>query len=364
LRSARDHGLDAARAIAIMCVVAGHAVASFMVTPIGWAIQDRSRFLGADLAAWIIRAFAMPTFFWLAGYFSRALLVDAGARAFVASRITRIFVPLALLLVPMSVVVGELWDWGREVATRAAVPDHIPRLRSSELEIFLGHLWFLYYLLWLSLAALVIARVARSVPARLPVLAVPAMLTIGVLGYLGTLHTDTPLGFIPDLPILLYMGAFFAWGWLVHARPDELARYARRAWPALAIAAVLLGVVIVTLYRGLHASEPPPLYGSVASALFTIAVMVFLLGACVRYLVRPRPLLRLASRSSYWCYVVHLPVAVLLQILLARVTIPGPLKYLAILTATASVCVASYMLVARRAPRSARNVSRSSEPHR
>jgi len=45
----RAAGLDAARAIAMMLVVATHAALSFMVTPIGWAIQDRSRYLGVDL---------------------------------------------------------------------------------------------------------------------------------------------------------------------------------------------------------------------------------------------------------------------------------------------------------------------------
>jgi glucan biosynthesis protein C len=347
----RIAGLDAARAIAMFFVVGTHAAVSFMVTPIGWAVQDRSQNLGVDLWVWIVRAFAMPTFFWLAGYFSRAVLASSGVSGFVRNRALRIFVPLAIALVPCSLALGAIWDWGRDVSTRATVADNIPKFQSSEFEIFLGHLWFLYYLLWLSLAALAIAALLRHLRARVPILAVPFAMTCGVLVYVGALHTNTPLGFVPDVPILVYMGGFFAWGWLVHARPDELAHYARRCWQSLAIAPVFLAIVIITLARGLSVIESPPLYAIIASSLFSVSIMVFFLGACVRYLARPRPLLQLASRGSYWFYILHLPVVVALQVALARVAIPGPLKYLAIVAVTTVACVGSYAVASRVAPR-------------
>lgn len=360
----RNAGLDAARAIAMLLVVCTHAALSFMVTPIGWAIQDRSQHLGVDLWVWIVRAFAMPTFFWLAGYFSRAVLVSAGARGFAQNRATRILMPLALALVPCSLLLDLLWDWGRAVAARATVAANIPKLQSSELELMLGHLWFLYYLLWLSAAAVAISAAVRRVPARLPVLALPAVLTCGVLAYLGALHTDTPLGFIPDLPILVYMGAFFGWGWLVQARPAELARYARYAWYAAALALGCLAAVVVTLARGLAVVEAPPLYAIAASAGFSIAVMVWFLGICVRYLAQPRALFRLAAESSYWFYIVHLPLVVALQIAVSQLAVPGPLKYVAIVTITTAACLGTYALVSRVPVGRRRQASRSSSAHR
>ena len=367
---ARHHGLDAARALAMMLVLSGHAMVSFTVTPVGWAIQDRAQFLGVDLYAWVVRAFAMPTFFWLAGYFGRALLDGAGFRAFMRNRVTRILAPLAVMLVPVSYALSYLWDWGREVGTRAAVADNMPKLKGSEFEILLGHLWFLYYLLWLSLAAVAIHVLARHVRTRVPAIVLPVVVTTAVLLWLGAMHTDTPLGFIPDVPILIYMGAFFGWGWLVQARPAELARIARYTWHALALAPVFLAVVIATLYRGLSVVEPPPAYAIAASALFSIACMIFLLGACMRYLDdRPRPLLQLASRASYWCYILHVPVAVLFQILLYNVPLFGPLKYLVILTATTVICLGVYALGSsrfspRKTERNQRPVSRISAPQR
>ncbi len=347
---ARNDGLDAARAIAMVFVVTAHAVLSFMATPIGWAVQDRSQSLGADLYAWIVRAFAMPTFFWLSGYFSRAGLDADGARGYVRSRVGRIAIPLALALVPMSLVLDWLWDWGREVATRSAVADNIPKLQDSELPIVLGHLWYLYYLLWLSFGAVIVAHLARAVRLRIPsglnVLVVPAVFTFGALAWLRAVHTDTPLGFIPDVPIALFMGGYFAWGWLVRGRPEELARYGRRAWSALALAPVALSIVLVTLYRGRETVEPAPVYASAASALFAICMIVGLLGLCVRH-GRPHRLLRLASESSYWVYVVHVPVVVALQILVARLEVPGIVKFGVIVAATCVSCMGSYALVSR-----------------
>jgi glucan biosynthesis protein C len=368
MSEARHHGLDAARAIAMMLVLSGHAMVSFTVTPVGWAIQDQSRFLGVDLYCWIVRAFAMPTFFWLAGYFGRALLDGHGLRAFAKNRVTRILVPLAIMLVPISYALSYLWDWGRAAGTRVAIADNMPKLKASEVEIMLGHPWFLYYLLWLSLAAVALQAIGKRLRIRVPAIVLPVVVTTAVLFGLRAMHTDTPLGFIPDLPILVYMGAFFAWGWIV--RPAELARYTRYAWHALALAPIFLAVVIAALYPVLTVVEAAPLYGIVASALISITCMEFLLGACLRYLdARPRPLLQLASRASYWCYILHVPVAVFFQIVLANVPLFGPLKYLVILAATTALCLGAYALGSsrfspRKALRSQRPVSRISVPQR
>lgn len=355
---ARHAGLDAARTVGTIFVVATHAALSFMVTPIGWAIQDRSQNLGVDLYVWAMRAFGMPVFFWLSGYASCAILVKRGPKAFLANRLRRIFVPLAIALVPCSLAIDALWDWGREVGQRGVVPDHIPRFSGSELPILLGHLWYLYYLLWMSLVAVVVARVLRTLraPSGLGILVVPAAISIGALVYLRALQTDTPLGFIPDVPILVYMAAFFAWGWLVHARPDQLARYAEHAWRALAIALALLAIAVTALARG----GAPPLYAIIASGLFTIAMIVVFLGLHVRYLSQPSPRLRLASDAAYWTYIVHLPIVVALQIVVARLAVPGVLKYAAILAVTLAICFVSYDVLVRRL----QTRSRSSSPHR
>ncbi len=367
---ARHHGLDAARAIAMVLVVATHAAISFMETPIGWAIQDAHGHLGVDLAVWIVRAFVMPVFFWLSGYFARAVYERGGAGGFVRHRVARVLVPLAAALVPCSLALDALWDWGRALEGRAEVAANLPKLQGSGLPVTLGHLWYLYYLLALSAIALAAVPALRRLRARRrsrrarprppalrsrapggpALLAAVAAAVVAVLAASRTLHLDTPLGFAIDPAVAAYMGAFFVWGWHVHAHPAELDRYARHAWLAAVAALLLLLAVSGALRAAADPAHPapPPLYAIAASGLFTVALVVAFLGLSIRRARRPSAVLRLASESSYWCYVAHLPLVVLLQIALARAAVPGPLKYAAIVAATLAACLATYELAIRR----------------
>jgi glucans biosynthesis protein C len=48
------------------------------------------------------------------------------------------------------------------------------------------------------------------------------------------------------------------------------------------------------------------------------------------------------SDASYWCYLVHLPLTVALQIGVAELPWPGLLKYAIIMTGTIAACLGSY----------------------
>ena len=353
MAEARHHGLDAARALAMVAVLAGHAAISFMETPIGWAIQDDYRHLGVDLSIWILASFAMPGFFWLSGYFARAVHEHGGPGGFLRHRVTRVLAPLLVALVPCSLALDALWDWGREVGGRAEVATNIPKLQASGLPITLGHLWYLYYLLAMSLVAAAVVPLARRLRVGAlhggALLLLVAAIVIGVLAAMRTLHLDTPLGFVIDLPVAAYMGAFLLWGWHVHAHPGDLDRYARHAWHAAAAALLLLLAAVSVLHDAADPSRtaPPPLYAIAASGLFTMALIIAFVGLCHRF-ARRRAFFRLASEASYWFYVAHLPIVVFLQIALAHLGIPGPLKYAAIIAATTAACLATYDLVIRR----------------
>jgi glucan biosynthesis protein C len=344
----RHPGLDAARVYTVLLVAMGHAAIAFMVTPIGWAIQDDSRFVGVDLVVWIVRAFAMPVFYWLSGFFARAILVERGAAGFVRHRVTRVLVPLALAIVPCSLALDALWDWGRAIAGRPEVTENLPRLEASKLPVTLGHLWYLYYLLVISAIALAVTLAARRVriagPRGAGIVVVAAVLAALPLAVAGVLHVDVPLGFRIDPAVTAYHGAFFAWGWLVRGAPDQLERYAAHAWRWLAAAALLLAAVVPALRDAAldAAFRRAPLYAIAASAGFTIAMVGGLLGLCVRYARRPHRVIGFASQASYWFYITQFPVVVLLQIEFARVALPGVIKYVAIVAITAVVCFGSY----------------------
>ena len=70
------------------------------------------------------------------------------------------------------------------------------------------------------------------------------------------------------------------------------------------------------------------------SAAFSCLAVAVFLGASGRLVTRERPLVRLLADASYFTYVTHMPLVVLLQIGASRLAWPGPLKYAGVVTLT------------------------------
>lgn len=334
----------------MLLVVSGEAAASYMVTPIGWAVRDDSRFIAVDLWVWVVHALAMPVFFWLSGYFARRIYVYGGGARLLRNRLTRVVVPLALAIVPSSLALDALWTWGHELAGRSASAaggavstTAIAKLVGSQPPLTLGHLWYLYYLLVVSAVAAVAAALTRRLRIAAPrsdgILPLTFALAVLPLAIAGILQPAIPVALRVDPVVTIYYGAFFAWGWMVHAARDQLVRYARHAWHFALVAAGLLAVVLPSLYEG-----RAPLYAITASAGFTLATVAAFLGLCVRYVRRHHRSVELAADASYWVYLVHLPLVVVLQIGFAQLSWPGPVEYLAIVAIALVCCFGSYAL--------------------
>jgi glucans biosynthesis protein C len=361
----RWHALDGIRALAILLVISAHGLMSFMETPIGWAIQDGSRHLAVDGFIWVVRGFIMPVFFWVSGFFARATVEKIGLGGFSRQRLQRVLIPFLLVLIPTSLALNALWDWARELAGgRADVSASLPLLRASELPITLGHLWYLYYLLVMSggAALLVLGQrllARRALPRRPwpPVRGslIPVLLVVPVAALLaaaGKLHLDTPLSFLVDPTIAVYYGLFFAWGWKIHGQKEDLSIYARHPWLYLTAALALLIVIVPALLQstGDTALATPPPGALIASAAFTCFTTAAFIGFCCRHVRRHHPWVRLVSDASYWSYVVHLPLVVFLQILLATVSWPGGLEFAAILACALVFCLVTYRYLIQRTP--------------
>jgi peptidoglycan/LPS O-acetylase OafA/YrhL len=350
----RLHVFDALRAFAMLAVVFAHSLLSFMDTPIGWAIRDTSTWLGADFLVWCIRAFVLPLFFLLSGIFAHVVCERDGLGAFAKRRTTRLLGPLAIFLVPVSLAMNSMWDWGRELAARngagrADVAQAVPHLEASELPVTLAHLWFLYYLLIVSLvigAAIwsvrrllagrqgYLSRLTWSPLALVPLLAV-------VLWWAGKLQLDTPLGFVPNIPVFVFHAAFFVWGWWMYPNIEQKMRaLAQRtlAWGVVAI--VSLGLTLPDLLAG--PDTAPSVLGLIGSAGLSVALTATVLGLGTRLVKTTNSAMRTLSDATYWCYIVHLPVVVLLQISMSQVALPGLVELVVVFGGAMGVSLGSY----------------------
>lgn len=367
--------LDAARAFALLLGIVFHAGLSFMPVFIGWAVQDvsTSPVVGAFFV--VSHAFRMETFFLLAGFFTHLTLHRRGLPALLRSRAIRILVPLVLGWFVLRPLIVSGWTMGAaslrgDFDFWAALVAGFRSLESLPDGLFTGtHLWFLYYLALITGAALMLrailaaARLGQIIPradglvawlvkSRLGLLALAAP-TAAVLWFMRIWGVDTPdRTLVPQLPVLAIYGGCFLFGWMLsrqHALIDQFGRLSADRWLAAGIGTtgslVLIGAV------GLDPAHPHHMLGKVGFvvcyALMMWSLVSLTLGLFRWLCQQPRRWIRYLADSSYWLYLVHLPIVVWLQVAIAEVEAHWTFKLAFISLATGAVCLLTYDLFVR-----------------
>jgi peptidoglycan/LPS O-acetylase OafA/YrhL len=313
----------------------------------------------------------MPVFYVLAGFFAALLLERRGTVGFVRNRLLRVLVPFAAGWAVLFPLVAALAVAGASLS----VPGASPLAAALRLFSSLGvlhrrpdpmHLWFLEYLLVYYAIAIVavtcfqqLGGIARHVdrvfrmtvrsplgPAMLAVLMVPVLLRMEA----GAI--DDPSGFVPEPRIVAAYAIFFGWGWLLWRNVECLSALPNRRrasiFVALGVVAALSGYL---LWYWLRSTERDAELGLMASAwCLGLAMWLFifgLMGLCIRFLDRPISWIRYVSDSSYWAYLVHMPVLLLFQIVVAGTDWIPALKAIVVFAASVATLLGSYHLLVR-----------------
>ncbi|MBW7963698.1 acyltransferase family protein [Bradyrhizobium sp. BR 10261] len=376
--SERLHALDALRGIALLLGIVLHATLSFVPSsPRFWVIQDTHPSLILSLLSFAIHVFRMTTFFLMAGFFARMSFHRRGAFDFVKDRLQRIALPLVigwpLLFVPIALVISWAGNFpnGGSIQWASSWLPPLPNFR-------LTHLWFLYVLLELYVATLllrgaivwldasgslrtvidrVFARIIRNPLAPL-VLAIP----IGVafcldprwVNVMGVRTPDQSL--ITNAQAWIGFGTAFGAGWLLH-RQIDLLRILERRWLAhllLALCLIMIGFVV----SGVMLSAPgaPKLPYSFATLRLASAILYApaiwittfaALGLALRFMSGFSPTWRYLADASYWLYLIHLPIVMALQVALSQRDWPALVKFAIILVVAIPLMLASYHLMVR-----------------
>lgn len=359
-----------------MLGVVFHASLSFMPVFIGWAVQDVSTSPLIPQFMAVSHAFRMEAFFLLAGFFSHLTFHRRGAGEFVRSRLLRIVVPFVLGWFILHPLIVSGWIMGSAslrggVDVWAGLTGGFHTLSTLPTGIFVGsHLWFLYYLTLITaltlatralLAAtgswkeMVIRRADAAVawaansPISLVVLAVP---TAAALWFMRFWSMDTPdRSLLPHLPVLAIYGGFFLVGWMLGRQRELISRFARLTPLRWVLAAA--GVTGILLLGGIEHDPAHPRYitAHVVYALsyaLTMWSLVFLtIGVFKRLCPHPNALVRYVADSSYWMYLIHLPVVVWLQVAVAELPLHWSLKLAFISALTIGFSLVTYDLFVR-----------------
>ena len=372
--SERLHALDAVRGFSLLAGIVFHATGSFLPGPPGialWTIMDNQRSLTLALTFHVLHTFRMTTFFFIAGYFAHLSLHKRGLRSFIGDRLKRIGLPLLVGWVILMPTMIALTIWGALVMAHGKKlppppPYHFPAFPWT-------HLWFLYVLLLLYAAVLLVRAVIvgldRSGALRratdacirllaasgllVAVLAAPAALALYLtphwLMWFGVPTPDSSL--VPNAAAATAFSVAFGFGFVTQ-RQSVLLDIWRRQWPAYLVVAVLLTICDLML-TGLAPVILPEkslatkaLYAcsyALASWSWTLA----LVGLALRFLSGYSSTRRYLADASYWFYLIHLPIVMALQVAVSQLPWPWFVKFAVILGVTFAVLFASYALFVR-----------------
>jgi glucans biosynthesis protein C len=287
--------------------------------------------------------FWLGVFFLIAGMFVPKSLTRKGAWKFSQERIIHLGIPLAvyaLTVMPLlqycvvrvlSQTVQSPWAWSF---------DHI-------LPLYAGPLWFVGALMIFSVAYAVYDKVWPGRPRGNAEISVRGMVLLAV--------AIAVFSFVFRLIWPIYSGGFLSlhlWQWPQYVLLFWAGAWAaERGWPTLSdsvwracgyailVAALLGGVVIISVYKGVLPSDPglysggwhwEALFAPVIEGVLAVAGSMWLLGFFRRHVNSLFPMGKQLIRSYYGAYVIQAPVVIALVLALRGLTIPTELKFLVV----------------------------------
>lgn len=363
----RLHYLDNLRALAMIGGVFFHAALAYSpVLHNLWLTADSHQSVVVDIVSWFSHLFRMPVFFVIAGFFVAYLVGKRGMRGMLANRAKRILLPFIIFL-PLCLwaIVASLMSAVATVENKSPmllmIAQAIATPGSQPPPFSTMHLWFLYNLMFFCILTWVLGYLNWTRLFNLfndikplyfillfPLLLMPALMSVSS-------PFPAPDQLLPQLWSFGFFGLFFALGyWIFHAEQfiEKIQPY---GWTLLAASILAYALYHYSIPKQI--SYPPvpnefPLNLLLKSCEAYISVWMTL--ACLvfgkRYLNTHNSVMRFFSDSSYWIYIIHLPLLFAVQFQLLDQDWGLLAKFSASVGITLAIGAVSYIALVRWTP--------------
>jgi hypothetical protein len=352
----RRADLDWLRVLAFGLLILYHAGMAWS----GWSWHVTS----SDSIAWLREAmrflnrWRMPLLFMVSGAAVMLALGSRPAGLFVRDRLRRLLLPLGfgmIVLVPPQVYLERLYRGQFDGSVLDWLPQAFQGVYPAG-NLSWHHLWFLAYVLVLTLALLPCFLWARSVRGRAVhaevgrltarwslhwLLALP--LAAAILWLAPISHNTN--GLIGDWYGLAYYGALLLYGAFLFGSPELLAMLNRQRLLSLAVGIAAYAVLYVGFFDGeVRPTIAPPDRPAFAlvSAVNTMAWLFTVVGFANRYLTQRPAFLAEATEAVYPFYMLHQTVTVIAVYWLLSFDVPPVLGFVIAATATFAITWAIY----------------------
>jgi peptidoglycan/LPS O-acetylase OafA/YrhL len=353
----RIHAMDSLRAIMMMLGLVLHSAITYGVYDYrgGWSLKDpNATSYSMDWLVSFIHIYRMPLFFLVAGFFGALLFYKRGAQKMIKNRLTRILYPFLVFLFLLAPLINFsfsfTWTTFDSNTGWETVNGMLPTF-SSYLPKSTFHLWFLYYLLMITLISFGVGLLFGKMPivrknilnvfnpiAHQPFLKlfVFSGLTFIMLYLMDDTWVATSIAFQPDIKTLIFYSYFYLFGWILYKSRQPLEQLVQYDWLF-----TILGLVLLT-GKFLISSQ---LGTELVMALNSILVWLFsfgITGLFIRYGSNHSHIMRYISDASYWFYLLHLPLTAFLPGMIAGWNLPAEIKFLFVMTISTLICWFTY----------------------
>lgn len=373
----RYHYMDNLRALALLLGVILHAALSYsaLIGP-AWATADTQSSALVDLWLWFVHTFRMPLFFLIAGFFAHYLVEKRGVGGFIKNRALRLALPFVVFWpLVTAAIIGGLVYMALTMPIDTPVMDiirlsiHNPdAMNGQKPPITTAHLWFVYYLIFFCLATAGILRLSKGHWSIASWIMKPGVL-LGVMPLLTALAIVTkviphpaPEKFMPEVWGFAFFGPFFAVGYWAFKDTNFISRCSHH-WLMMLLTSVLAYSVFVYLLpppltfaemMDIYTGGPDITWRHVVLCLCTAVLAWHMSLLCLvsarRFLNWRNGVMRYIAASSYWVYIMHLPVVMILQGFFHTRELPITIELSAIIALTLSLGFLSYSLLVRPTP--------------
>ncbi|MBL4661403.1 MAG: acyltransferase family protein [Alcanivoracaceae bacterium] len=375
--STRFHYLDNVRALAMFAGIVFHAALAY--SPLMhnlWFTTSSQTSAVLDMFSWFIHLFRMPVFFLISGFFTLMLIQKRGISGLLKNRALRILLPFIVFYPFIMWSYVALIGWGINNLENLSpmlqffkmmkdVPDTPPP------ELSTTHLWFLFNLFLFVLTVALMYKLkffqskfvskitsVKFIIIIFPLVLVPALVTQSV-------PHPAPEKFYPQLWSFGFYGLFFILGSMVFLKQNilnELNRYKKGLLAASIIIyaffyyslpdTISIETIMVMMagnnYNLSYFIKQIPL--AMAEAYIAVYMTLYCLLIGKQFLNKHNKAFKLISDSSYWVYIIHMPVLLMVQFLMTDIEINIWLQFVISISVTFIIGMSTYFAFIRWSP--------------
>lgn len=309
----------------------------------------------------------MPLFFIIAGFFSLLVISRSGTAYFVKHRLKRLLLPLIIFLPLVLTAFLTTIGWAVEnVANPSTVLSSIKLTINTpdapQPPFTTSHLWFLYYLiqfcLIFALGYRFLGNKLANVAARInihtlvwlfPLLMVPAL-------YSQAAPHLAPDKILPQLWSYGFYGVSFILGLILYKKPVLIKQFKPYVLPLTLLSLIIFYFVYmaISITPMTYPPKQPEGLTHFAVAIAEAYLAVWLSFVCIfvakHIFNQQNRMMVFVSRSSYWVYIVHLPLLFLIQFYLLDVNLHWLIKFLIATFSTIIIGFLSYFIFVKYTP--------------